>query len=79
MKYELFFFLCSIYWFQIFINVPWYFSMLYSIYCPFLTQRTKSKFVISKEGNATETLYKYVSNTSIIVYAILDNLCSLLS
>lgn len=43
---------------KIFINVPWYFSMLYSMFSPFLTQRTKSKFVISKEGNVAETLYK---------------------
>jgi len=40
--------------------VPWYFSVLYSMFSPFLTQRTKSKFVISKEGNAAETLYKYI-------------------
>lgn len=45
---------------QIFINVPWYFSLLYSMFSPFLTQRTKSKFVISKEGNAAETLYKFI-------------------
>uniref|UniRef100_A0A162A7E4 CRAL-TRIO domain-containing protein n=1 Tax=Daucus carota subsp. sativus TaxID=79200 RepID=A0A162A7E4_DAUCS len=45
---------------QIFINVPWYFSVLYSVFSPFLTQRTKSKFVISKEGNVAETLYKYI-------------------
>ncbi|KAG5095459.1 hypothetical protein JHK84_051047 [Glycine max] len=44
---------------KIFINVPWYFSVLYSMFSPFLTQRTKSKFVISKEGNAAETLYKW--------------------
>ena len=48
----------SIFWVQIFINVPWYFSVLYSMFSPFLTQRTKSKFVISKEGNVAETLYK---------------------
>ncbi|CAI8612870.1 unnamed protein product [Vicia faba] len=52
---------------KIFINVPWYFSMLYAIYCPFLTQRTKSKFVISKEGNATETLYKFIRPENIPV------------
>lgn len=46
------------FWVQIFINVPWYFSVLYSMFSPFLTQRTKSKFVISKEGNVAETLYK---------------------
>ncbi|PON53600.1 CRAL-TRIO lipid binding domain containing protein [Parasponia andersonii] len=45
---------------KIFINVPWYFSMLYSVFSPFLTQRTKSKFVISKEGNVAETLYKFI-------------------
>lgn len=44
--------------FQIFINVPWYFSVIYSMFSPFLTHRTKSKFVMSKEGNAAETLYK---------------------
>lgn len=45
---------------KIFINVPWYFSMLYSMFSPFLTQRTKSKFVICKEGNVAETLYKFI-------------------
>lgn len=45
---------------KIFINVPWYFSVLYSMFSPFLTHRTKSKFVISKEGNAAETLYKFI-------------------
>lgn len=45
---------------KVFINVPWYFSMMYSMFSPFLTQRTRSKFVISKEGNTTETLYKFI-------------------
>ncbi|KAK8709094.1 hypothetical protein V6N13_060124 [Hibiscus sabdariffa] len=45
---------------KIFINVPWYFSMLYSMFSPFLTQRTKSKFVISREGFTAETLYKFI-------------------
>ncbi|KAE8697850.1 Patellin-6 [Hibiscus syriacus] len=45
---------------KIFINVPWYFSVLYSMFSPFLTQRTKSKFVISREGYAAETLYKFI-------------------
>ncbi|KAL5550712.1 hypothetical protein UlMin_000888 [Ulmus minor] len=45
---------------KIFVNVPWYFSMLYSMFSPFLTQRTKSKFVLSKEGNVAETLYKFI-------------------
>ncbi|CAO2820183.1 unnamed protein product [Amaranthus hypochondriacus] len=46
---------------KIFINVPWYFSLVYSIFSPFLTQRTKSKFVIAKESNVAETLYKFIS------------------
>ncbi|KAL6496158.1 Patellin-6 [Orobanche gracilis] len=50
---------------KIFLNVPWYFSLLYSMFSPFLTQRTKSKFVISKEGNVAETLYKYISPENI--------------
>ncbi|KAJ6822891.1 putative patellin-6 [Iris pallida] len=45
---------------KVFINVPWYFSMLYSVISPFLTERTKSKFVIAKEGNVVETLYKFI-------------------
>ncbi|KAL0344422.1 UNVERIFIED_CONTAM: Patellin-6 [Sesamum radiatum] len=45
---------------KIFVNVPWYFSLLYSMFSPFLTQRTKTKFVISKEGNVAETLYKFI-------------------
>ncbi|KAG7960938.1 hypothetical protein I3843_10G153100 [Carya illinoinensis] len=45
---------------KIFINVPWYFSLLYSMFSRFLTQRTQSKFVICKEGNVAETLYKFI-------------------
>ncbi|ESW12182.1 hypothetical protein PHAVU_008G091400 [Phaseolus vulgaris] len=52
---------------KIFINVPWYFSVLYSMFSPFLTQRTKSKFLISKEGNAAETLYKFIRPENIPV------------
>ncbi|RWW32722.1 hypothetical protein GW17_00002588 [Ensete ventricosum] len=45
---------------QVFINVPWYFSLLYAMTSPFLTERTKSKFVIAREGNVAETLYKFI-------------------
>ncbi|MCL7028859.1 hypothetical protein MKW94_017990 [Papaver nudicaule] len=50
---------------KVFINVPWYFSMMYSVFSPFLTQRTKSKFVIAREGNVAETLYKYIKPENI--------------
>ncbi|PWZ17737.1 Patellin-6 [Zea mays] len=46
---------------KVFINVPWYFSVLFSMVSPFLTERTKSKFVIAREGNVAETLYKGVA------------------
>ncbi|KAI5663175.1 hypothetical protein M9H77_22498 [Catharanthus roseus] len=59
---------------KIFINVPWYFSVVYSMISPFLTQRTKSKFVISKEGNVAETLYKFMRPEDIPVqYGGLSN------
>ncbi|KAF9597970.1 hypothetical protein IFM89_023455 [Coptis chinensis] len=52
---------------KVFINVPWYFSVLYGIFSLFLTQRTKSKFVIVREGNVAETLYKYIRPENIPV------------
>ncbi|KAI3906111.1 hypothetical protein MKW98_028721 [Papaver atlanticum] len=52
---------------KVFINVPWYFSMIYSMFSPFLTQRTKSKFVIAREGYVAETLYKYIKPENIPV------------
>ncbi|EEE63334.1 hypothetical protein OsJ_18145 [Oryza sativa Japonica Group] len=45
---------------KVFINVPWYFSVLFSMISPFLTERTKSKFVIAREGNVAETLFKFI-------------------
>ncbi|KAJ6815753.1 putative patellin-6 [Iris pallida] len=36
------------------------FQHAYAVISPFLTERTKSKFVMAKEGNVVETLYKYV-------------------
>ncbi|KAI3850358.1 hypothetical protein MKX03_002392 [Papaver bracteatum] len=52
---------------KVFINVPWYFSIIYSMFSPFLTQRTKSKFVIAREGYVAETLYKYIKPENIPV------------
>ncbi|OVA17212.1 CRAL-TRIO domain [Macleaya cordata] len=52
---------------KVFINVPWYFSILYSMFSPFLTQRTKSKFVIAREGNVAETLYKFIKPENVPV------------
>ncbi|KAE8690460.1 Patellin-6 [Hibiscus syriacus] len=37
------------------------------MFSPFLTQRTKSKFVISREGYAAETLYKFIRSEDVPV------------
>ncbi|XP_078167301.1 sec14p-like phosphatidylinositol transfer family protein [Carex rostrata] len=45
----------------IFINVPFWYYALSAIVSPFLTQRTKSKFVLSRPARTTETLLRYIS------------------
>ncbi|KAL2329397.1 hypothetical protein Fmac_022824 [Flemingia macrophylla] len=46
---------------QIFINVPWWYLAFYSIINPFLTQRTKSKFIFAGPAKSPDTLFKYIS------------------
>ncbi|XP_076893993.1 patellin-3-like [Bidens hawaiensis] len=46
---------------QVFINVPWWYMAFYSMMSPFMTQRTKSKFVFASPARTAETLFKYVS------------------
>ncbi|KAK4352795.1 hypothetical protein RND71_028313 [Anisodus tanguticus] len=46
---------------QVFINVPWWYLAFYTMISPFMTQRTKSKFVFTGPSKTAETLYKYVS------------------
>ncbi|PWA96082.1 CRAL-TRIO lipid binding domain, GOLD domain-containing protein [Artemisia annua] len=46
---------------QVFINVPWWYMAFYTMISPFMTQRTKSKFVFATPGKTPETLFKYVS------------------
>lgn len=45
---------------NIFINVPFWYYAFNALLSPFLTQRTKSKFVFSRPSNVTETLLKYI-------------------
>ncbi|MQL81068.1 hypothetical protein Taro_013527, partial [Colocasia esculenta] len=45
---------------NIFINVPFWYYAFNSLLSPFLTQRTKSKFVFARPARVTETLLKYV-------------------
>ncbi|XP_010540642.1 PREDICTED: patellin-4-like [Tarenaya hassleriana] len=45
---------------NIFINVPFWFYALNALLSPFLTQRTKSKFLVCRPAKVTETLLKYI-------------------
>lgn len=46
---------------KIFINVPWWYAVMSTMISPFVTQRTKSKFVVARPARVTETLFKYIS------------------
>ncbi|KAB1208926.1 Patellin-3 [Morella rubra] len=46
---------------QVFINVPWWYLAVSKMISPFLTQRTKSKFVFAGPSKSAETLLRYIS------------------
>ncbi|RZC62664.1 hypothetical protein C5167_024419 [Papaver somniferum] len=46
---------------QIFINVPWWYLAVNRMMSPFLSQRTKSKFVFAGPSKTTDTLCKYIA------------------
>ncbi|KAI3899732.1 hypothetical protein MKW92_034510 [Papaver armeniacum] len=46
---------------QIFINVPWWYLAVNRVISPFLSQRTKSKFVYAGPSKTTDTLCKYIA------------------
>lgn len=46
---------------QVFINVPWWYLAFNRMISPFLTQRTKSKFVFAGPSKSAETLCKYIA------------------
>ncbi|KAG8389656.1 hypothetical protein BUALT_Bualt01G0001600 [Buddleja alternifolia] len=46
---------------QVFINVPWWYVAYNRMISPFLTQRTKSKFVFAGPTRTAETLFKYIA------------------
>ncbi|KAL0326387.1 UNVERIFIED_CONTAM: Patellin-3 [Sesamum radiatum] len=46
---------------QVFINVPWWYVAYNRMISPFLTQRTKSKFVFAGPTKTAETLFKYIA------------------
>ncbi|CAD6335880.1 unnamed protein product [Miscanthus lutarioriparius] len=45
---------------NILINVPFWYYAFSALFYPFLTQRTKSKFVVARPSKVTETLLKYI-------------------
>ncbi|MED6185568.1 hypothetical protein PIB30_058374 [Stylosanthes scabra] len=45
---------------HIFINVPFWYYAVSALLSPFLTQRTKRKFVVARPAKVTETLIKYI-------------------
>lgn len=45
---------------KVFINVPWWYIAYNRMISPFLTQRTKSKFVFAGPTKTAETLFKLV-------------------
>lgn len=45
---------------NILINVPFWYYAFSTLFYPFLTQRTKSKFVVARPSKVTETLLKYI-------------------
>ncbi|KAF7836415.1 patellin-3-like [Senna tora] len=46
---------------QVFVNVPWWYLAFSRMISPFLTQRTKSKFVFAGPSKSAETLFKYIA------------------
>ncbi|OIW18242.1 hypothetical protein TanjilG_06326 [Lupinus angustifolius] len=46
---------------QVFINVPWWYLAVNRMISPFLTQRTKSKFVFAGPSKSVETLLSYIA------------------
>uniref|UniRef100_A0A5B7BQ70 Patellin-4 n=1 Tax=Davidia involucrata TaxID=16924 RepID=A0A5B7BQ70_DAVIN len=53
---------------NIFINVPFWYYAFNALLSPFLTQRTKSKFVLTRPARVTETLLKYIAAEEIPVH-----------
>ncbi|KAH7568227.1 hypothetical protein ACOSQ2_009579 [Xanthoceras sorbifolium] len=46
---------------QVFINVPWWYLAFNRMISPFLTQRTKSKFVFAGPSKSADALFKYIA------------------
>ncbi|KAG8478717.1 hypothetical protein CXB51_028581 [Gossypium anomalum] len=59
---------------QVFINVPWWYLAVNKMINPFLTQRTKSKFVFAGPSKSADTLFRYITAEQVPVkYGGLSN------
>ncbi|XWS33062.1 hypothetical protein CRYUN_Cryun22dG0045700 [Craigia yunnanensis] len=52
---------------QVFINVPWWYLAVNKMISPFLTQRTRSKFVFAGPSKSAETLFRYIGAEQVLV------------
>ncbi|XP_072998565.1 patellin-3-like [Typha latifolia] len=52
---------------KVFINVPWWYLAVNRMMSTFLTQRTKSKFVLAGPSKSAETLFKYIAPAQVPV------------
>ncbi|EEF36972.1 patellin-3 [Ricinus communis] len=52
---------------QVFINVPWWYLAFNKMMSPFLTQRTRSKFVFAGPSKSAEILFRYIAAEQIPV------------
>ncbi|XP_039002556.1 patellin-3-like [Hibiscus syriacus] len=46
---------------QVFINVPWWYLAFNIMISPFLTQRTKSKFIFASPSKSADILFRYIA------------------
>ncbi|KAL4597969.1 hypothetical protein ACB092_11G026800 [Castanea dentata] len=53
---------------NVFINVPFWYYAFGALLLPFLTQRTKSKFVFARPARVSETLFKYIAAEEVFVH-----------
>ncbi|XWS15377.1 hypothetical protein CRYUN_Cryun35bG0091300 [Craigia yunnanensis] len=60
---------------QVFINVPWWYLAFNRMISPFLTQRTKSKFVFAGPSKSAETLFRYVDSNYFLLFLICLPMC----
>ena len=53
-----------------FINVPWWYLAANKMMSPFLTQRTKSKFVFASPAKSAETLFRFDDENFMLAFLI---------